>query len=277
MNIVFFASDKPRERRLARSFTVGAELHGHSIVTRALDDTVTGEGFDLACMVGVKSKVLWQRMRALGVPTMMFDKGYTRQKARGSWLYWRVAYNSHQPTDRTMQRGYSDDRFNRLRLQAAPWREKGHHILIAGSSGKYHNFYGLPSPTDYAQEVVRQLRVHTDRPIIYRPKPSWREAVPIQDTTFSKGVPLASDLQGCHAVVTHGSNACYEAALHGVPSIILGEGVMKSVSSTKLEDIEEPLLGERAEVFNALAYHQWKLKEFERGAAFGIIEGWINE
>ena len=92
---------------------------------------------------------------------------------------------------------------------------------------------------------------------------------------FSKGVPLLQDFTDCHAVVTHGSNTCYEAALFGLPSVVLGDGVMVGVSSTSLEDVERPRLGERQPVFNALAYHQWTLKELSRGHAFGSMRHWF--
>lgn len=276
MNILFFASEKPREQTLAHAFTIGAERRGHTVVTCPSSDVTLGEGFDVACMVGVKSAEIWRRMQARGVRCMMFDKGYVRRKSGSSWLYWRVAYGGHQPTEHTMALKYLGDRFRQLDLDVAPWRTQGKHILIAGSSEKYHNFYGLPSPTEYAGDIVRQLRAYTARPVIYRPKPSWRDAVPIPGTTFSKGVSLAADLHDCHAIVTHGSNTCYEGALHGVPSVILGAGVMKRISSSKLRDIEHPLLGRRRKVFNALAYHQWRLRELERGAAFDTIERWFT-
>jgi len=275
VKIAFFSSDKPRERQLAAAFARGAQRFKHKVYILRVGDTGYDKDFDLACMVGVKSRILWQQMRVLGIPTMMFDKGYSRQKVGGGWLYWRIAYDSHQPTPHTLNRPYSDDRFKRLKLPVCPWREKGKHILIAGSSEKYQQFYGLPNPTEYAKGLVRKLRQDTSRPIIYRPKPSWRAAVPVAGTEFSKSRSLLADLENCHAVVTHGSNVCYEAALYGIPSVITGQAVMKSVSSTELSDIEHPLMGERWGVFRALAYHQWTLKEMARGTMFNTVKDWL--
>lgn len=276
MRIAFFCSEKTRERDLARAFAVGARRYGHKVeFLRNNEQGLRKVKCDLACMVGVKSKRIWDDLQARGIRTMMFDKGYCRDKGAGSWLYWRIAFDNHQPTAWTMDREYSADRFVSLGLPVVPWREDGNHILIAGSSEKYHNFHNLPHPTEYARALVGTIREHTDRPILYRPKPSWGGAVPVDGTTFAKGTRLAVDLTKCHAVVTHGSNACFDAALRGVPSIILGGAVLKPISSAMLKDIENPALGDRFEVFNALAYHQWTLKEFHRGTAFDTIRQWL--
>lgn len=275
MKIVFYASQKPREQRLARAFKDGAIKAGHSVTIRHTDD-ITFD-CDLACMVGVKSIRLWHTMRATDIRTMMFDKGYSRHKKGSCWEYWRIALDGHQPSHETLSlKGYGKKRFARLGFNVKPWRESGEHILIAGSSEKYHNFHGLATPTMYAQTIVNQLRKYTDRPIIYRPKPSWRDAVPIKGASFSAGKhPLESDLKNCHAIVTHGSNTCFDAAMNGIPSIVLGQGVLRPISSRNLSEIEDPELCVRNKLFNALAYHQWTLEEFSSGEAFETIERWL--
>ncbi len=276
MKIVFYASDKPREQALAKAFAAGAKTYRHEVEVRAIANPLI-LGVDLSCMVGVKSKELWNFLRESGCRTMMFDKGYSRHRKGGSWEYWRVSLGAHHPTETTLpQHKYPSDRFDARGWEFEPWRKSGHHILIAGSSEKYHNFYGLGDPTKYAKKLIKALREFTTRPIIYRPKPSWRDACHIKGTIFSNAKqPLASVFENCHAVVTHGSNCCFEAALMGVPSIVLGDGVMKSISSTQLRQVENPHLCERGEVFDALAYHQWTLAEFSSGQAFDTIRKWL--
>jgi hypothetical protein len=105
---------------------------------------------------------------------------------------------------------------------------------------------------------VLDIRARTDRPIIYRPKPSFKDAQPIEGTEFSTGDETINDaLWGAHALVTHGSNACFEAALLGVPSIVLGDAVAAPISSRSLDDDREPLRGKREQWFANLAYHQF--------------------
>jgi len=275
VRIIFYASDKPREQKLAKAFKVGAIRCGHRC--KVLRSNAPIVASDLACVVGVKSKKRWFMLQKAGIPVIMFDKGYSRHKCDGCWEYWRVSYNSHNPTLATLGRiEYGGRRFSQLDFSINRWRKSGDHILLAGSSEKYHNFYGLPEPNTFAQGVVNELKKLTNRPITYRPKPSWRGALPITGATLMKGkIPLLNDLSDCHAVITHGSNTCFEAALLGIPSIVLGNGVVRSISSTELKDVENPCLGKRRRLFNALAYHQWTLKEFESGLAFKTMELWI--
>lgn len=274
--IVFFHSDKPREIMLANAFTQGAITHGLNAVT-SLRGTPIPADVTLACMVGVKSLKLWRYFQKRGIPTMMFDKGYSRHTKGGCWEYWRVSYNAHNPTRTTlMSVNHPSDRFDRLGFDVKPWRTGGDHILFAGSSAKYQNFQRMRDPTSYAVRVIQALRKHTDRPIIYRPKPSWRDAVEIPGTIYSgPKQPLQSVFDNCHAVVTHGSNTSFEAALNGIPSVVLGDAVMRSISITDLCDVESPLIRDRSQVFYNLAYHQWTLSEFESGEAFETIGEWL--
>lgn len=278
MRICFFASEKPRERELAAAFISGLGWHGDAGVVRALDGgPQVARGFDAVAMVGVKSADLFAANRAAGIHTIMLDKGYLRDRIEGTrkWKYWRVAVNAHHPTRYLMTTRRPHDRLARLRLEVAPWRTKGDHILIAGSSAKYHAFYGLPEPTGYAKALVAEIRKLTDRPLIYRPKPSWKEATEIAGTTYSPPKQrLEEVLAGARAVVTHGSNACFEAVLAGVPCVVLGEAVAMPISSTTLGAIEKPrkaTKNQRLQWLANLAYQQWTLDEFGSGAAWSVI------
>jgi hypothetical protein len=280
MRIVFYVSDKPREKQLGKMFCAGAMRHGHDAVVVELNPNAPLVECDAACMVGVKSKSLFARVQASGATPVIFDKGYIRSRADKSstWEYWRVSIGDHQPTRTTlMSQKFPADRFERLEVEVAPWRRFGIHIVIAGSSAKYHQFYDLPDPTTYWNGVIQQLKQVTDRPIVYRPKPSWREAVPIQGSYYSNSKQdLSSILLNAFATITHGSNACFESIIAGIPSVVLGDAVAAPISSTTLDDIEAPLFGKRDQWFHNLAYHQWTEHEMQSGEAWTIIGPWIE-
>lgn len=281
MRVVFFASDKPREQALADAFLTGARLHGCKTKARALCADPDVSGADAIAMVGVKSKALFEATRRAGAVPIMLDKGYVRTRASGQrvWEYWRVSVGAHHPTGRSlMRRKFPSDRWDALGLDIAPWRKHGNHIVVAGSSAKYHNFYGLDGPNRYYVELVEYLRELTKRPIVYRPKPSFKDAQPIPGTRFSDSDETIRDaLWGAHALVTHGSNACFEAALMGVPSIVLGTAVAAPISSTTLEDVEDPIQGKREQWLHNLAYHQWTEDEMREGQAWKHIGQWVED
>lgn len=282
LKVRFWQSDKPRERILAEAFLSGCKIHGDDTDVRSLGQEVTFD-CDVACMVGVKSRDLWRAHARAGVQMVYVDKGYDRHSrnddVRG-WEYWRVAVNGHQPTSK-FRAGYPADRLADMGWEFKPWRQSGTRIVIAGSSAKYHAFYDLADPTQWAQKLVKQIEGLSRRETVYRPKPSWKDAVKIAGTTWSgRGEGIADALTGAHCLVTHGSNACFEAMLAGVPSIVIGDGVAAPISSRDVTEIETPRLAsdaEREAVLRFLAYQQWTLAEFLDGKAWPVIRRQIFE
>lgn len=278
MKIRFFASEKTREQELAANFAKGASKFDRcEIVPTCADPDLSG--IDVAIMIGVKSRKMWQACKAAGVVPVMFDKGYSRERREGArvWEYWRVSIGEHHPTA-FLDGKFPGDRLVKLDWDAKRWRHDGFQIVIAGSSAKYHDFYDLPDPTTWATDVVRQIRKLSDRPIIYRPKPSWDGAVPIPGTHFSgPNHSLDSALTNAWCVVTHGSNACFEAALAGIPSIVLGNAVARPISSTSIKDINNPIMGERGNWLKQLSFWQWTEREMARGEAWAFLRPRVME
>lgn len=279
--LIFYASDKPREQELAATFLAGARVHGQTTEQRALCASPDVKGATAVAMVGVKSKRLFDQTVAAGAVPIMLDKGYVRTRRPDArvWEYWRVSVGAHHPTHTTlMRRKMPSDRIDQLGLQVRPWRSRGFTVLIAGSSAKYHTFYGLPDPDVYYRDLVERLRRLTDRQLIYRPKPSFKDAKRIKPAEFSTGdESIDQALEGAWALVTHGSNACYEAAALGIPSIVLGDGIAAPISSRSLDEIDNPLLGKREQWLSNLAYHQWSEPEMQSGEAWATIGGWVDE
>lgn len=281
MSLIFFASEKPREQDLGAAFVAGARQHGWDAEVRPLCAMPDLSGASAVAMVGVKSKRLFDRAREAGAVPIMLDKGYIRSRRPDSrvWEYWRVSVGSHHPTRTTlMRRKMPTDRLDRLGVEVRPWRTRGFSVVVAGSSAKYHSFYEIEEPNGYYRDLVEHLRELTNRPLIYRPKPSYREAKRVKGAQFSLGDEnISQALEGAWALVTHGSNACFEAALLGIPSIVLGDGIAAPISSTRLEAIEEPQLGKRTQWLANLAYHQWSEDEMRSGEAFDHIGGWVDD
>lgn len=280
MLIAFHYSSKQREIDLASAFGGGARLMGHDVEYRPLGQGPIGE-CDLAVMVGVKSRDLWLASRAAGVRTLMIDKGYRRHRGDGRvWEYWRLSLDAHHPTGTTLDRPMPHDRAAALDLPLRPFRVRSGPILIAGSSAKYHAFYDLAEPNSYYSKLIRKLGKATHREIVYRPKPSYRDARPIAGSRYSPGKEQLSNLfADSYCLITHGSNACFDALVYGVPSIILGDGVTKSLSATEIHPLDQlsyPTEDARMQLLANLAYHQWTESEMASGAMFVTLGEWLN-
>lgn len=283
MKIAFHQSDKERERMLAANFCLGARRAGHETEARPLGPDQPIGDCDLAVMVGVKSRDLWRASRAAGVRTLMIDKGYSRHRKDGRiWEYWRISLDAHHPTNTTLlKRSMHWNRFESLGIDVLPYRGKSKgSILIAGSSAKYHSFYDLPEPTSYATKLIKRLGKKSDREIVYRPKPSWRDARPLEGARYSVGKEHLSNLfETTYCLITHGSNACFDAMVYGVPCIILGDGVARSISSTDIEDIDRLMITTdiaRRQLLANLAFHQWTESEMASGEMFKTLGEWID-
>lgn len=271
MRAQFFVSDKGRDLDLARAFCGCADV----TITR---DGMPRDGFDIHCIIGLKHLAIKERLEAAGMPYLYWDKGYRRR----DWPHWwRVVYNAQQPGHYLGNLNFPDDRAAAQGWLRLPrWRSRGDHIVLGGWSGKCSAFLGIDGPTEYLTEIVARIRrVGSDRRILYRAKPSWRAAEPIPGTDFSGfgRTSVEEDLTGAHALITHSSGTCDDALAMGVPSIVLGPGTVRSISTigfSCLEDLENPRLAtedERTKLLSNKAYHQWNLDELRSGAAVASV------
>lgn len=277
MKVVCPYSNKGLDERLAEAFAAGVRAHGDQAIALPAIDTDDVEPGDVIVLFGVKQRARYQRYRAEGRQLIVLDKGYVRRRAPGPHKeveYWRVAVNAHHPTDYLESIGASSDRWDALGVQLASWK-RGSHVVFAGSSDKYHRFNDLPHPTLYAAKVVSEIRRHTAREIIYRPKPSWAAAEPVAGAQFSRWPERIEDvLSGAHVLVTNGSNSCFEAVISGIPCIVLGDAVAKPISSLTIADVERPRRvtpAERLQWLSNLAYCQWTMGELASGEAWPHI------
>lgn len=238
---------------------------------------------DGVILAGVKSDhgPMMRKLVALGKTVMYLDKGYIRSKNLSQELmdFYRVSINSFQPHEYMHRYVHKADRWEAHGIAPLNQAKSNNRrfILYAGSSQKYCNFYGLGDATEYATKIIAAAKEADtlNRTVIYRPKPSWQGAVPIKGTIFSKyGLSMEQELRHTQVLITHGSNACFEAALHGVPSIVLGEGITKSISSGKVEHVRKPRPVCQEDVLRlcyTIAYQQWTLDEFRQGGAFEYL------
>jgi hypothetical protein len=287
MRVGVWYGSKGLDDRLASAFAAGVRAHGDTAdleLRSEFPKSLARLGrYEAVYVFGVKAREQFTRVRDAGVHTVYFDKGYIRTQlspGQKECRYWRVAVDAHHPTSYVMKVKRPRDRWDRLGITPQPWRKTGHHIIYAGSSAKYHSFNGLIEPTEYARSLVEAIRGMTDRPIIYRPKPSWQDAVPVDGASFSRHPErLDQLLPGAHCLITNGSNSCFEAVIAGIPCIILGDAVAAPLSSKSITDLAAPLLASKADrdqwLWN-LAYCQWSMAELASGEAWGHIKEQID-
>src|SRR3989338_6840462 len=148
------------------------------------------------------------------------DKSYTHR-----------AWHGFHPLHYFQSVSHPSDRWKKPKITLKPPREKGDHIIFAGCSHKFaawHNF----DIHDYARRIISEIRSHTRRPIVYRPKRSSVPPPSIPGTRYSHAErKIEHELENAHALVTFSSNAAVDAIFHGVPVFVLGPSIAKPVAN----------------------------------------------
>jgi hypothetical protein len=192
-----------------------------------------------------------------------WDRGYLRRvfaaslppAASISSSYYRWHINSFQmtsimdvPGDRWRALGYDD--------LVRPWARNGRHIVIAAPSRTYARFHGCES---WIADTIDALARVTDRQLVIRDKEQVRTR------------PLQKDLDGAHALVTHGSIAAVESIVLGCPVFVHPDSAAALVGQTNLKNIETPIYPERQPFLNALCHNQWNETEMVNGVLWNML------
>lgn len=293
-------STDERETDLAGHLKAGARARGDDVEIRiakgAWSKDVEVEACDLVVLVGVKSRFWFKAYAEAGIPWLYWDKGYIRERAEDKWLrFWRMSVNSHHPIDYLATAKHDGSRAKQLgrAFDFAPWRsDSSGPIVLDGGSEKNFKFNGIIPESGTAedvdrhcQRVIERLQDITARSIIYRPKPSSKGRQAIEGTEWARErrdsagrevnkKDVSHDLERASCVVTYNGAISWDAHRIGVPSIVLGSGPGRPISSTTLDDINFPRRAgseERQQWINNLAWAQFEPAEIRSGLAWGIV------
>lgn len=172
-----------------------------------------------------------------------------------------VYYNTNEYANKNS----SPDKWNqiqqRLGLELKPWRTNGDHILICGQRDGGWSMKGVDM-NQWAIDSVRQIRQHTNRPILIRPHPknpiNQNLFKGVANVTFSRNTTLQQDLQNAWASVFFNSSSCVASILAGVPVFAADpDCVAWQVANTNLTQIEKPLTLEREQWLWDLSAAHW--------------------
>lgn len=194
------------------------------------------------------------------------DLGYWGRHAGGRWTgYHKVSVNSRHPTSYFQAFEHPSDRLDKFGVIMQRWRTAGRYILLAGMGDKGAKAEGF-RPEQWERQAIADIRKVTDRPILYRPKPSWRDARPIEGTDFSpREIDISYALAHAYAVVTHHSNVGVDALVSGIP-VFSWAGVASTLASQNLSEIDSPRHPEGREQWaRDIAYTQFSIAEMARG------------
>lgn len=213
----------------------------------------------VGCHPSLKAMISGWRER--GRQFVYWDRGYAArwfatslpQPPSMEQSFYRWHLNSFQ-MERI--RDVPDDRWKKLNTPLSPWKKGGRHIVIAAPTATYSRLHGCEN---WIAETIERLAKVTDRQLVIRDKEHFRRR------------PLQRDLDGAHALVTHGSNAANEAVILGCPVFVHSSCAAALVGKTDLNQIESPVYPDRQPWLNSLAYSQFDERELVDGTLWKLI------
>lgn len=265
---VIYMPGNSRSMMLCRAMAQGAEREGYYV--RQQDFTkYRRPDADIAVFYGAKDSLadVLRDYPAAGRHTIFMDLAYWGRQFKGLQEYHKVVVNGRHPTAYFQKVKHPDDRVKVFGLRPKRWTH-GRHILLCGMSKKGSISFGY-QPQEWERAAIAEIRKHSQRSIIYRPKPSCRESPAIAGVRFSPPTQkLSSVLTNCHAVVTRHSNTAVDALLAGVP-VFCWDGVGQPMGLQDLSRIEDPIYPEGRDQWLAdVAYCQWTLEEMLNGTVW---------
>lgn len=190
------------------------------------------------------------------------DTGYLGNVKSKIWH--RITKNNLQNLEPIQER--NDDRLKRLNYHYKSFTP-GKKILICPPSAKVMDLWKQPSPEEWTNRVIEELKKYTDRPVEIRLKPLRSERI----TTKTIEAALQDDV---HCLITYNSIAATEALLNGKPAIALGPNAAQVLCNKKLSDVENlniPTQDEMYAFVKHLSYCQFTEDEMRSGYAWDIV------
>lgn len=172
----------------------------------------------------------------------------------GGYYRWHVgAYQMRQI------RLVPEDRWNARKASkiVRPWQKGGRHIVIAAPTRTYARFHRTEN---WIADTIDALARVTDRQLVIRDKEQYKRR------------PIQMDLEGAHALVTHGSNAAVEAAILGCPVFVHPDSAAALVGQTDITKIERPIYPDREPWLRSLAYCQFSETELVDGTLWKYLQ-----
>jgi len=167
------------------------------------------------------------------------------------------------------------DRAASLGLSLKPWRS-GTNIVIAMQRHDSQQWAGLPGVNTWLTDVVKEIKHHSNRPIVVHPHPRGTCPVPLgclidkPRITFGTYDDFDFDrvLSTAHCVLNWNSGPGPQALIAGVPAFVGPDSLASTIANWDLLQIENPPRPDRSVWLEQLAHTEWTVEEIRSGLPF---------
>ena len=233
-------------------------------------------------MLGYKK--IWDECQLKNKPVVVLEVGGIKRNKTfkvGINGVNREADFANQPVD--------DKRWKKLNIELKPWQSTGNTIIICGQHHRSHQWRNNPSMNLWFEQQINEIRKYTNRPILVRPhprnpvgldikkwknvsyKPPQRDYNTIDDTDFKE------TLKHTWAVINYSSNPAIIAVFNGIPVFVSDQSLCYDVGNINISEINNPIMPNRNEWANKLAYTEWTTNEIKQGLPWRRIKKRLEE
>jgi hypothetical protein len=209
-----------------------------------------------------KNKQIWDHYRSQGKPVIVIEVGGLIRNET-----WKLGINGiNRDADFALDVGVNPDRVKKLGVELQPWViDNKPYILICGQHAHSQQWVDMPDMETYFRETVTRVREYSDKPIVLRSHPRFRENLhfPVKDVEWFKqqncewniakqvqqtydSFDLENQLKETHFTVSYSSNAGINSVIQGIPSVVsehsLAYGVTSTFSDLRYPDREDWLV-----------------------------------
>lgn len=224
-----------------------------------------------------RNQNVWKHFRSQNKPVIVIEVGgLIRNKT------WRLSINgiNRSATFPTINK-LDFDRPKHIGINLKSWHQ-GEYVLICGQHARSEQWINMPPMDDYYKQTVLHIRKYTDRPIVIRSHPRYKENLFFKiDTEFYKSYKVewntpkqiyktydSFDLEPllahCHCVISHSSNSGVSAIIEGTSAIVSKESLAYDVATDDISQIENLPKPNREKWLIELCHKEWFEEELEQ-------------
>ena len=243
---------------------------------RKTDDLVEGDmNADAALIWSVLwygkmsgNKKVWDHYRQQSKPVIVIEVGgLIRNKT------WKLGINGiNRDADFAVENYMPSDRLSKFGIALQRWKEDGEYVLICGQHGHSQQWIDMPDMDTYYKKTILAIRKVTDKPIVVRSHPRFREGLHWScDTEWYKkqgvtwNIPkhiqqtydsfdLEHMLKHTYCTISHSSNAGISSVIQGVPAVVSEHSLAYEVGTQLDTWLSKP---DRANWLNKMTYIEW--------------------
>ena len=247
------------------AFAQGVSTLGHEVVYNDLDADVAVIWSVLWHGRMSANKNVWDHFKKQNKKVIVLEVGAL---FRGTT--WKVGIDGINGDAVFPDGNNKSDRAEQLGLKLKPWNTNGSKIIICTQHDKSQQWEGMPPIQQFVVDMIRGVQMWTDKEIVVRPHPRCKLNIPGIEVQAPKQIPGTYDdfdlqFEDVYAVINWSSNPATQAVMNGIPVFTGQSSLAWDMSIKSLTNINNPLLPDREQWLNNLAYTEWSVPEISQG------------